>query len=354
MSVFQATDFNHHEQVVFVNDKHAGLKAIIAIHNTAFGPALGGCRMWDYPSEEEGLRDVLRLSRGMTYKAALANVAVGGGKTVILGKESAPKSAELMHAMGRAIEKLKGRYVTGPDIGTGVEDMTNIRETTAHVIGVDASKGGYGDPSPSTARGVFMGIRAGLQHKHGSADLKDVKVMVQGLGHVGYNLCRFLHEEGAQLFVADVNAEAVERAESELGAIAVAVDDVYSADVDVYAPCAFGAVINDNTLDRFKAGIISGGANNQLDQDRHGEALKELGIIYLPDYVANGGGLVQVAAEWYKEPEEIYRPKVDAIYETCLSILKKANEDDISTSLAADRIGEERVLSAENQVTTAS
>ena len=345
MLVFNSPDFKDHERVTFINDPSTGLQAIIAIHSTALGPALGGCRMWNYNSEEDGLKDVLRLSRGMTYKAAMMNVALGGGKCVIIGDPKVSKSPELMKSMGREIARLNGSYITGPDIGTGVEDMTIIHEMTDYVIGVAESQGGYGDPSSSTAIGVVMGIRAGLMHKIGSDNLDGVKVAVQGLGHVGMNLCKFLAEKGARLTVCDIQDDNLQTAVSDLNATVVKPDEIYDADVDVFAPCAFGGVLNNESIQRLKAGIVSGGANNQLEADHHGDLLKEQGILYLPDYVANGGGLVQVGAEWFRDTPEVYEPKIHGIYDTCLDILEKANLDNTSTNHAADSMAQARLAS---------
>jgi leucine dehydrogenase len=343
MNVFEAVDFDDHQQVAFVSEPTTGLRAIIAVHDTTLGPALGGCRMWNYASEEEALRDVLRLSKGMTYKAVLADVRLGGGKCVVMADPNSQKTPELLHALGRAIDRLKGEYITGPDIGTGEPDMNTIHEVTPYVIGISRDQNGYGDPSPSTAKGVYMGIRAGLAHKYGSPDVRNVRVAVQGLGHVGYNLCRFLHRDGADLYVADINNSKLQRAVDKLNAKIHEVETISMADVDVYAPCAFGATINDSTINRIRASIVAGGANNQLDRDDHGDALRERGIVYIPDYVANGGGLVQVAAEWYKEAAQIWEPKVEDIFNTCLDILVRADQENISTNVAADRIAEERI-----------
>jgi leucine dehydrogenase len=345
MPVFDAQAFDDHEQVLFVTDSDVGLRGIIAIHDTTLGPALGGCRMWPYESESAALRDVLRLSRGMTYKGAAAGVKLGGGKAVIIGDPRADKTPELLKSMAQAIERLNGQYITGPDIGTSEDDMNTIRSVTRCVIGVGTDRGGYGDPSASTAQGVFQGIRAALNFESGATDLQGVSVAVQGLGHVGYKLCRILAQAGAELVVSDIRDEMIDRAKSEFGVSAVPPDVVYECDVDVYAPCAFGAVINDQTLPKFKARIIAGAANNQLDEDRHGEALQERGIIYLPDYVVNGGGLIRVAAEWYREDPEKYNQGIDKLYDTCLDILQRAKAQGISTSVAADRIAEERLIS---------
>lgn len=343
MSVFASKDFFDHEEVVFINDSDSGLKAIIAIHNRTLGPALGGCRMWNYQSEEEALTDVLRLSRGMTYKAAIADVKLGGGKCVILGDNKTMKTPELMRAMGKAINRLNGSYITGPDIGTGVEDMTTIHEVSKYVIGVAEEEGGYGDPSTSTAMGVFVGTKAAAFHKWGSNDLTGIRVIVQGLGHVGWNLCRLLADAGAEILVSDLDTAKTQRAAAEFGAQVLEADKVYDAEADVFSPCAFGAVINDDTLARLKVEIISGGANNQLHRDHHGKELFEKGVIYLPDYVVNGGGLVQVAAEWFKEPESVYKPNIEKIYDTCLEILNRSQSEGIETNKAADLIAEDRI-----------
>jgi len=343
MRIFDAPDYDNHKQVSFFSDHEVGLKAVIAIHDLTLGPALGGCRMWDYQSEEDALKDVLRLSKGMTYKAALAGVELGGGKSVVMGDPNQLKSPKLMHAMGRIINSFNGDYITGPDIGTGVADMTEIFKISRYVIGVAEEKGGMGDPSPSTARGVFQSIRAGLNHKFGSPDLSGIRVAVQGLGHVGFNLCRFLHQEGATLVVTDIDENKMAIAEQKFNAEKVSAHDIYEIEADVYAPCAFGAVINDETLEKFKVKIIAGAANNQLAESKHGLACKQLGITYLPDYISNGGGLIRVAVEWYKEGEEQLEERVEGIYDTCRDILNRADREDIPTNIAADRIADDRL-----------
>ena len=342
MSVFSAQDFDEHEQIVFAADAETGLRAIIAIHDTSRGPALGGCRMWNYDSDEEAVRDALRLSRGMTYKAAITDLDLGGGKSVIIGDPRTDKTPELMRAMGRAVENLKGRYIIAEDVGTGVEDMSHLRTQTRHVTGLAPEQGGSGDPSPSTALGVLMGVRAAVDYQAQRKDLSGLRVAVQGLGHVGFHLCRLLAAEGAELTVTDIREDTVKRAVEAFGATTVAADQIFDADVDVFAPCALGAILDDDTIPRLKAGIVAGSANNQLAEARHGDALRQRGILYAPDYVINAGGLIQVAGEREGKGRDQVSRKIKGLYETVLDILKRADRQNISASLAADRIAEEK------------
>ena len=295
MDVFSSPAFDDHEQVIFFYDRASGLKTIVALHDTTLGPAVGGCRMWPYASEAEALTDVLRLSRGMTFKAAMAELPYGGGKTVIIGDSRKDKSEALFRALGRAIDSLGGRYYTGEDVGTSPTDMDWAGEETDYVLG--CNKGGSGDPSPVTARGVWLGVRAAVGHKLGRSDLAGVRVAVQGLGHVGYNLARLLAQDGARLIVADLEGARVERAAEEFGAKPVEVDAILSAECDVLAPCALGGIINDPTIPKLACAIVAGAANNQLLEDRHGTALHARGILYAPDYVINAGGLINIAQE---------------------------------------------------------
>ncbi len=352
MSVFEAAEFDSHERVVFINRPDAGLRAIIAIHNTNLGPALGGCRMWPYASEQEAIRDVLRLSRGMTYKAAVLDCGLGGGKSVVIGDSHSGKTPELFHAMGEAIQSLNQQYIVGEDIGTNPLDMKEIRATTRCVSCLRTEDGGYGDPAPLTALGVFSAMRAGIEQRAGSTDLAGVRVAVQGVGNVGFNLCRLLHEAGALLTVSDVYPANLQRAVDEMDAVVVAPDSIYAADVDVFAPCAMGAVINDDTIGQLKAVVVAGAANNQLDEDRHGEELARRGIAYLPDYVANGGGLISCAAEWYRTDIALVPEQVRGIYQTCRSILELADASEITTSAAANRIAEQRFLNPAKEKVT--
>ena len=345
MSLFSAQDFDEHEQVVFAADAETGLRAIIAIHDTSRGPALGGCRMWNYDSEDEAIRDALRLSRGMTYKAAIANLSLGGGKSVIIGDPRSEKTPDLLRAMGRAVENLKGRYIIAEDVGTGVEDMTHIRKETRHVVGLAPDQGGSGDPSPSTALGVLMGLKAAVDYSRDGKGLSGLRVAVQGMGHVGFHLCRYLAAEGADLVVTDIREDLVARAVKAFGATAVGADEIFDADVDVFAPCALGAILDNDTIPRLKAGIVAGSANNQLAEARHGDALRERGILYAPDYVINAGGVIQVASEREGWDRDQVTRKVKGLYDTVLGILQRADRQNVSTSLAADRIAEERFRS---------
>ena len=342
MSVFEAPEFDDHEQVLFVNEPEVGLRAIIAIHNTRLGPALGGCRMWPYANEQEAIRDVLRLSRGMTYKAAVLDCGLGGGKSVIIGDPYREKTPELFHAMGKAIDSLNQRYIAGEDIGTNPLDMREILAATRCVSCLLEEDGGYGDPAPMTALGVFCAIQAGLEHALGALKLEGVHVAVQGVGNVGMNLCRLLHEAGARLTVSDVHEGNLNAAVEAFGARVFAPESIYRADVDVFAPCAMGAILNDTTIAQLRAKVVAGAANNQLDRSDHGQMLADRGIAYLPDYVANGGGLVSCAAEWYGEDIKEVPGEVRGIYATCKDILERAVSSGVTTSVAADQIAEER------------
>lgn len=353
MGVFLADDFDNHEQVVFASDAASGLSAIIAIFSTALGPSIGGLRIWPYESEAAALRDVLRLSRGMAYKAAIAGVPFGGGKAVVMLAPGEAKTPAMLRAMGRAIEQLGGRYITGEDVGTTAADMAEIRRATDKVMGLPVELGGSGDPSPNTALGCFVGIAAAARHRLGRDDLDGLRVVVQGLGNVGWNLARQLAEAGARLTVADVRADRVERAVEAFRAAAVAPDAVYDVDADVFAPCALGAVIDDGTVERLKVSIVAGGANNQLARPGHGRRLRERGILYAPDYVINGGGMIQLAAERLDfegrgtyQAAEVER-KIRAIGETLETIFQRAETEGWPPELAADRLAEERMAAAD-------
>jgi leucine dehydrogenase len=350
MSVFSHPEFDQHEQVSFFQCQRTGLKAIISVHNTNLGPALGGCRMWAYDNDEQALRDVLRLSRGMTYKNAISDLPLGGGKSVIIGDSRKQKSPELMRAMGRAVDTFGGRYVIAEDVGTTVEDMVNISAETEHVMGIplEGQDHGSGDPSPTTALGVFVGLKAAVRHRLGKADLKGVTVAVQGLGNVGYNLCRLLSQDGAKLVVTDVQTDRVEMAVREFSAQAVGLKEIYDAQAEVFAPCALGAILNDETIPRLKAQVVAGAANNQLAEARHGDVLRSKNILYAPDYVINAGGVISVYYELQaKKTGGTYdRQKVlkhvDRIAETMDLLVKRSEQDNISMGLAADRIAEQR------------
>lgn len=346
MDVFSNPSFDYHEQVSFIADRETGLRAIVAIHDRTLGPALGGCRMWPYASEQDALRDVLRLSRGMTFKAALAGVALGGGKSVIIGDARASKTPKLMHAMGRAIDALGGRYITGEDVGTNPDDMREIRTQTRYVTCLRKEDGGPGDPAPLTALGVFSAIRAGVHFKTGSDGLDGVRVAVQGVGNVGYRLCALLHDAGARLAVCDAHAPAAQRAAADFGAEVVAQDAIYDVDATVFSPCALGGVLGESTIRRLKARVVAGAANNQLVDDASGRAMMARGITYLPDYVANGGGLISCDAEWYRRGEDKVLERVRGIFDTCTEILERARRDQVPTNEAADAIGRARLDAA--------
>ncbi len=352
MSVFQGTEFDDHEQVVFVNDRNSGLTAIIAIHSTTLGPSIGGLRIWPYESEAAAVKDVLRLSKGMTYKAAITGVPFGGGKTVVILASGQKKTPALLQAMGRAIEQLGGRYITGEDVGSTADDMVEISKSTEKVMGLPIHHGGSGDPSPSTALGCFVGVQACVKHRLRRDDLSGVRVAVQGLGNVGWNLCRQLAEANAKLVVTDVRPERIAHCVEELNAASVAVGSVYDVEADVFAPCALGAVINDETLPRLKVPIVAGGANNQLARPEHGPMLRQRGILYAPDYAINGGGMIQLAAERVAfnegaayDPDLVERD-VRRIYGTLMEIFQRADREQLATSIVADRIAEDRIQGA--------
>ncbi len=339
LGVFGASDFDNHELVVFGSDPDVGLNAIVAIHDTTLGPALGGCRMWPYASEDEALTDVLRLSRAMTYKHALADTGQGGGKVVVIGDARTDKTPQLMFALGRFVDMLGGRFITAEDVGTSVADMVEVRRATRHVAGYDTDA----DPSPFTAYGVFRGIEAAVRHKLGRADLDGLGVAVQGLGHVGEILCRHLHEAGARLFVADIDDGAVQRAVGAYSAVAVAPADIHALDVDVFAPCALGGVLNDTTIPEIKAPIVAGSANNQLAGPGHGQALAARGILYAPDYVINAGGVIVIALA---EDHDIAMQRTGRIYETLTEIFGRADDESLPTNRVAERLALERIAAA--------
>lgn len=342
MSVFSHPEFDGHEHVAFYHDRKSGLKAIIAIHNTNLGPALGGCRMWPYATDEEALRDVLRLSKGMTYKSAVANIKLGGGKAVILGNHRTEKTRDLLLAMGDFVESLGGRYITAEDSGTSVADMKVIGERTRFAGGVVEGSEHGGDPSPTTAYGTYVGLKAAAKFRLGVDSLKGIKIAVQGVGNVGYRLAKHLHDDGAELVVSDIFSENTERAVRELGARVVEGDAIFDQDVDIFAPCALGAIINDNTIDRLKACVVAGAANNQLAEERHGELLRAREILYAPDYVINAGGIVDVYYQRTGESSAKLKAHVEGIGDTLTEIFTRAAENQQPTGLVANKIAEER------------
>lgn len=342
MEIFETIESTRHEQIVFCNNRDAGLKAIIAIHNTVLGPALGGLRMWPYGTEQEALEDVLRLSRGMTYKASVSGLNLGGGKAVIIGDPRKDKSEALFRAFGRFIDSLNGRYITAEDVGIDVNDMEFLFQETNNVVGVHQVHGGSGDPSPYTAYGTIQGIKAALQWKFGDQDVGKYSFAVQGSGHVGINLIRMLREEGSKVFVTDINEDSVAEA-VELGAEAVGLDEIYDVDADVFSPCALGAIINEDTIPRFRFKVVAGAANNQLSTEKDGDELAARGILYAPDYAVNAGGLMNVSIEFEGWNKERALRMSRTIYYNLTRIFSIAERDNIPSYKAADRMAEERI-----------
>jgi leucine dehydrogenase len=341
MKLFESIEAQGHEQVVTCYDKSSGYKGIIAIHNTTLGPALGGTRFWNYASDDEAYFDVLRLSRGMTYKNAVAGLNLGGGKAVILGDPAKANREMIFRAHGRFVESLGGRYVTAEDVNTSPSDMDYVHMETGYVAGL-ANKSG--DPSPVTAHGVFRSIEASAKWRWGSASLDGRKITVQGLGHVGYYLCKELHAAGAKLIVSDIRADRVEAIVKEFGAAATTDDGIYSAQADIFAPCALGAIINDDTIPKLKVEIVCGGSNNVLlDPKKHGEALAKKNILYAPDFVANAGGVINVYSELAGWTRERALRKADEIFDTILGVYQIAKDTGVHTYEAADKLAERRL-----------
>ncbi|MFQ5624611.1 MAG: Glu/Leu/Phe/Val dehydrogenase dimerization domain-containing protein [Paracoccaceae bacterium] len=337
-SVFSHPEFDDHEEVVFARDPAAGLSAIIAVHDTTLGPAMGGCRVWSYKTDGEALTDVLRLSRGMSYKAALAGMPFGGGKSVIVTAPGQAKTPHMMRAMGRIVDRLGGRYIIAEDVGTSVEDMDLIAGETKHVAGVS----GYdGDPSPSTALGVFLCTRSAVRRRFGR-DLTGCHVAVKGLGHVGYELCRLLHEAGAKLTVADIDRNAVARASEAFRAQPAKVDEILTVEADVFAPCALGKDLSAVTIPRMRAGIVCGSANNQLATPEDDERLRRREILYCPDYLVNAGGLISAAGRLIGLTEDGVRQKLDALPDTLDSVLDTAEKTGRAPGATADSIARAR------------
>lgn len=343
MSAFVLMGQHGYGELHLKRDQASGLEAIIAIHDSRLGPALGGCRFISYASEEEAIVDALRLARGMTYKAALAGLDHGGGKSVIIKPERRFDRTALFRAFGRFVEDLRGHYVTAEDSGTSIEDMEVIRRVTRHVTGVDAAHGGSGDPSPFTALGVRRGIEACVHFATGRSSLEGIHVAVQGVGHVGYHLCRELHAHGAQLTVADVDPLKAERAQREFGAAIARLDDIFDAPCDVFSPCALGSALNQETIPRLRCRIVAGAANNQLAEPSMGAALMQRGIVYAPDYAINAGGLINVAQEIQGYDADKSRGRTMKIYDTILEIIERARKAMTSTDIIANKMVEERL-----------
>jgi leucine dehydrogenase len=342
--IFNQLQCYEHEQVVICSDPSTGLKAIIAIHDTTLGPSLGGTRMWNYDTEQEALRDVLRLSRGMTYKAAISGLNLGGGKAVIIGDPHTDKNEVLFRAFGRYIDTLGGRYITAEDVGITMRDMEWIHMETKYVTGLPKATGGSGDPSPVTASGVYKGMKAMAKKAYGSDSLKGKRIAIQGAGHVSSYLAGLLAKENAKLFISDIYEDKAGEVAKKTKAEVVHPDNIYSLDVDIFSPCALGGVINDQTIPALKCDIIAGSANNVLeDEQKHGQVLLEQGIMYAPDYVINAGGLINVANELEGYQEERAHAKAAHIYDAILDILNYSEENDMPTHVASDILAEKRI-----------
>ena len=340
MEILEKKTNSEHEKVFIGREPEVGYRGIIAIHSTARGPAVGGTRLWNYATEDEALTDALRLSRGMTYKNALAALPLGGGKAVVIGDNKSLDREAIFTAHGRFVEALGGDFVTAEDVGTSPSDMEIVRRETSHVAGLLS---GTGDPSPYTARGVFRAIQAAAKHVWNSEVLSGATVALQGCGNVGYHLAKNLHAAGAKLIVSDIDTRKIRPLVEEFDAVVVETEEIIGVGADIFAPCALGGVINDRSIPQLRAQIVAGAANNQLLEDRHGEMLKERGILYVPDYAANSGGVFSGCVELLGWKAEYVSKKVDEIYNTVLSILELAAAENISTSKAADRIAESRL-----------
>ncbi|MFZ1288659.1 MAG: Glu/Leu/Phe/Val dehydrogenase [Melioribacteraceae bacterium] len=344
MKNFDVMEKYGHEQVIFCSDKDSGLKAIIAIHDTTLGPAIGGTRMWNYSSFEEALNDVLRLSRGMTYKASVSGLNFGGGNAVIIGNPETQKSERLFRTFGKYIEGLSGRYITAEDVGTTVNDMEYVLMETSFVTGISKALGGSGDPAPVSAYGVYMGMKACANAKWGSDSLNGKKIVIQGAGRVARYLCEHLFNEGAKITISDILESKVKVVLDSINAEVVLPEKIYNEECDIFSPCALGAVINDKTIPKLNCEIIAGSANNQLeDENEHGQMLKEKGILYAPDYVINAGGLINVANELKGYRQDRALKQADGIYDVLSKVIRISKEQNIPTHLASNQIAEERL-----------
>jgi len=341
--VLEYMEEKKHEKVVFCSDENTNLKAIIAIHNTNLGPALGGTRMWKYKNISEATKDVLRLSRGMTYKAAITGLDLGGGKAVIIG-DSQNKTHQMIRSFGKFVESQNGTYITAEDVGMTINDMEIIHKETNHVVGKPIALGGSGDPSVITAYGTLMGIKGSAYYKWGSDSLKNKRVLVQGIGNVGGKLIKLLHNEGALIYINDVNEEKVREIAKEYE-VQITTDDIYNTDVDIYAPCALGGTLNEKTIPRLKCAIVAGAANNQLAKEHvHDDMLAKCNILYAPDFLINAGGLINVYSELKGFSHDQVMQKTAKIFDTTIQILEKAKKENISTQKAALKIAKERVF----------
>ena len=348
--VFEMIEPMEHEQVMYFYDKDTGLKGIIAVHNTVLGPSLGGCRIWNYENESEALWDVLRLSRGMTFKSSISDINLGGGKAVIIDNPKVKRDEAFWRRFGKFVDSLNGKYITAEDVGTSTEVMSIVMQETKHVTGKPLSAGGMGDPSPFTAYGVFLGLKASVKESTGSDSLQGKRVAVQGVGSVGHTLVKHLTAAGAKVFVTDINKANLDKTAKEFGATVVEPNEIYDLDVDIYAPCALGATINNDTIGRLKCSIIAGAANNQLaDENLHGNMLKDKGILYAPDFLINAAGVINCYREVYALTEETTVGLIENIYPRTLEIFKKAKGENIPTQEAAIKMAMERIEAAKNK-----
>lgn len=343
MIIYERMGEYDYEELVFFQDRTTGLKAIVAIHDTTLGPALGGCRFWPYTSERAAIDDVLRLARGMTYKASVAGLNLGGGKSVIIGNPKTQKTEELLRMFGQFINTLKGRYIVAEDVGTTTDDMRIIHKETRYVAGLESVRGGSGDPSPVTAYGVLHGMQACAKEVFKTKELEGLTVAIQGAGHVGYHLARYLAKEGAQIIITDIYKKSAMRIVEEFGAKYVKPDSIFSADCDIFSPCALGGILDDKSIRKLTCKIVAGSANNQLKTGKHGEKLQDRGILYAPDYVINSGGLINVADEMrgYNHSRALH--KAARIYNAVARVFKIAKEEKIPPHVAADMMAERRI-----------
>ena len=345
--VFEMVEPMEHEQVMYFNDKDTGLKGIIAVHNTVLGPSLGGCRIWNYDNESDALWDVLRLSRGMTFKSSISGINLGGGKAVIIGNPKVKRDEAFWRRFGKFVDSLNGKYITAEDVGTSTEVMSIVMQETKHVTGKPVSAGGTGDPSPFTAYGVFLGLKASVKELTGSDSLEGKRVAVQGVGHVGHSLVGHLTAAGAKVFITDINQTNLQNTAKEFNATVVGTHEIYDLDVDVYSPCALGATVNSDTISTLRCSIIAGAANNQLaDENLHGRMLLDKGIIYAPDFLINAGGVINCYREVHSLIETESNVLIENIYGRTLEIFKKSKEENIPTQEAAIRIAADRIAKA--------
>ncbi len=342
--VFEMMEPMEHEQVMFFNDKDTGLKGIIAVHNTVLGPSLGGCRIWNYDNESDALWDVLRLSRGMTFKSSISGIDLGGGKAVIIGNPKVKRDEAFWRRFGKFVDSLSGKYITAEDVGTSTDVMSIVMQETKHVTGKPVSAGGAGDPSPSTAYGVFLGLKASVKEYFGSDSLEGKKVAVQGVGHVGHGLVGHLTKAGAKVFITDINTANLEATAKEFKVTVVGSHEIYDLDVDVYSPCALGATVNSDTISTLRCSVIAGAANNQLaDENIHGHMLMDKGILFAPDFLINAGGVINCYREVHNLSEEETKAHIENIYQRTLDIFKKSKEEKIPTQEAAIILALERI-----------